>query len=76
MKFLLLGPFEVRDGETPLPLPRKKHRALLALLMLRAGEVVSADTLVEELWGERHRKQRWPRSATTGPSCARSSGPT
>jgi hypothetical protein len=52
MKFLLVGPFEVRDGETPLPLPRTKHRALLALLVLRAGEVVSTDTLVEELWGE------------------------
>jgi DNA-binding SARP family transcriptional activator/tetratricopeptide (TPR) repeat protein len=52
MDFLLLGPFEVRDGDTPVPLPRKKHRALLALLLLRAGEVVSADVLVEELWGE------------------------
>ena len=33
MDFLLLGPFEVRDGDHIVPLPRKKHRALLALLV-------------------------------------------
>ncbi len=53
MDFLLLGPLEVRDGERVVMLSRKKHRALLALLLLRAGEVVSADVLVEELWGSR-----------------------
>jgi DNA-binding SARP family transcriptional activator/tetratricopeptide (TPR) repeat protein len=52
MEFLLLGPFEARDGDAVVPLPRKKHRALLALLLLRANEVLSADTLVDELWGE------------------------
>src|SRR5262245_41406444 len=51
MEFLLLGPFEVRDGERVVPLPRRKHRALLALLLLRLGEPVSVDTLLEELWG-------------------------
>jgi len=35
--FLLLGPFEVRDGERVVELRRKKHRALLAFLALRAG---------------------------------------
>src|SRR5262245_3892603 len=60
MEFLLLGPFEVRDGDAPVPLPRKKHRALLALLLLRAGEVVSADTLIEELWGEQAPKTALP----------------
>jgi DNA-binding SARP family transcriptional activator/tetratricopeptide (TPR) repeat protein len=51
MQFLLLGPFEVRDGERVVPVPRRKHRALLALLVLRAGERVSTDALLEELWG-------------------------
>jgi DNA-binding SARP family transcriptional activator/tetratricopeptide (TPR) repeat protein len=51
--FLLLGPLEVRDGERVVALSRKKQRAVLALLLLRAGEVVSADVLVEELWGSR-----------------------
>jgi ABC-type transport system substrate-binding protein/DNA-binding SARP family transcriptional activator/streptogramin lyase len=52
LEFRILGPFEVgRNGE-PLEVPAGKPRALLAVLLLRAGEVVSVDTLVDELWGE------------------------
>jgi DNA-binding SARP family transcriptional activator len=51
MEYLILGPFEVRDSERVVTLRRKKHRALLALLLLRAGEIVSADVAIEELWG-------------------------
>lgn len=48
----LLGPVAVyRDGDL-LALRGGKGRALLALLALRAGQVVSADSLVEALWGE------------------------
>ena len=36
-----------------MSLPRRQQRALLAALALRAGEVVSTDRLVEDLWGER-----------------------
>ena len=51
LELRILGPLEVlADGE-PVALPRKKQRALLALLLLRAGEVVSTDELIEELWG-------------------------
>jgi DNA-binding SARP family transcriptional activator len=50
---LILGPFEVRDGERLVALPRRKHRELLTLLALRAGELVSTDVLVEELWRSR-----------------------
>jgi DNA-binding SARP family transcriptional activator len=49
--FLMLGPFEVRDGERIVELRRRKHRALLALLLLRGDESVAADVLIEELWG-------------------------
>src|SRR4051812_31256258 len=49
----LLGPLEVRDGEKVVPLPRRQQRALLAALALRAGEVVSRDRLIADLWGER-----------------------
>jgi DNA-binding SARP family transcriptional activator len=48
----LLGPLEVRDGEKVVPLPRRQQRALLAALALRAGEVVSTDRLIADLWGE------------------------
>ena len=52
MEIRLLGPVEVRDGERVVPLPRRQQRALLAALALRAGEVVSTDRLVADLWGE------------------------
>jgi class 3 adenylate cyclase len=48
----LLGPLEVGVEGRPVELRRQKQRALLALLALRAGEVVSTDRLVDELWGE------------------------
>ncbi len=53
MEIRLLGPLEVRDGERTVALPRRQQRALLAALALRAGEVVSTDRLVADLWGER-----------------------
>jgi DNA-binding SARP family transcriptional activator len=53
MRFRILGPLEVvADGGTPVPLPQLRQRALLAVLLLRVGEVVSADRLLEDLWGE------------------------
>jgi DNA-binding SARP family transcriptional activator len=59
VEFRLLGPLEVRDGEgNPVALPRRQQRALLAALLVRAGEVVSTDRLIDDLWGERP-----PRSA-------------
>src|SRR4249920_2182367 len=51
--FPILGPLEVaRDGE-PLALGAAQQRALLAVLVLHRGELVSVDRLVDELWGER-----------------------
>src|SRR5215210_2428736 len=45
----LLGPLQVVVDGRPIELRRKKQRALLALLALRAGEVVATDRLVDEL---------------------------
>jgi len=53
LDFRILGPLEVREGERPLPLGGAKQRAVLALLLLDAGRVVSTDRLIEELWPER-----------------------
>jgi len=50
--FRLLGPFEVLEDDRPVDLPKGKPRALLARLLLDAGRVVSAETLVESLWGD------------------------
>jgi len=52
VEFRILGPMEVLDGDRPVHLPRGRGRALLALLVLRAGEVVSTDQLIDWLWGE------------------------
>src|SRR4029079_9971316 len=52
MEIRLLGPLEVRDGDGVVSLPRRQQRALLAALAMRAGEVVSIDRLVADLWGE------------------------
>src|SRR6266511_4636867 len=52
MEFQLLGPLEVWEDGRPLSLGGTKQRALLAILLLRANEVVSRDVLIDELWGE------------------------
>jgi DNA-binding SARP family transcriptional activator len=51
MEFRILGPLEVWDQGVELSLGGPKPRALLALLLLHANEVVPADRLIDELWG-------------------------
>ena len=48
----ILGPLEVRDGEQIVSVRRPKQRALLAVLALHVGDPLSADRLVDGLWGE------------------------
>ncbi|RDH79876.1 hypothetical protein DVS77_02305 [Mycolicibacterium moriokaense] len=48
----VLGPLQVRQGGTPVPIPGAKPRAILTMLGLHGGSVVSADTLLELLWGD------------------------
>jgi DNA-binding SARP family transcriptional activator/ABC-type branched-subunit amino acid transport system substrate-binding protein len=52
LDFLLLGPLEVRDGGRALHLGGVRQRSVLAILLLHAGHVVPADTLIDELWGD------------------------
>ena len=52
MEYRVLGPLEVRDGDRSLPLAGAKQRALLALLLLHANQMLSRDRLIDELWGE------------------------
>ena len=53
MQFGVLGPVEVRRDGHELLLGGPKQRALLAILLLHANEVVSRDRLADGLWGER-----------------------
>ena len=50
LEFRLLGPIEARLENRTLPLGGVRQRGLLALLLLRANEVVSRDRLIDELW--------------------------
>src|SRR5438046_2066421 len=52
MDYRILGPLEVLAPDGPVPLGGAKQRALLAVLLLRANEVVSTDRLIDALWGE------------------------
>ena len=60
LEFRLLGPLEVdREGEAVTP-TGQKQRALLALLLLNDGHVVSTDAIIDALWGAEP-----PRTAAT-----------
>jgi DNA-binding SARP family transcriptional activator len=52
LSFQILGPLEVHRDGASLPLGSAKQRALVALLLLNAGEVVSTGRLLDGLWGE------------------------
>src|SRR6266508_2144694 len=52
MDFRLLGPLEVWHEGREVPLRGAKQRALLAVLLLHANQVVSSDRLLDELWGD------------------------
>jgi DNA-binding SARP family transcriptional activator len=50
MEFRVLGPFEVLDDGAEVTIAAAKQRALLAILLLRAGTTVPGHRLIEELW--------------------------
>jgi DNA-binding SARP family transcriptional activator len=50
MRFRLLGPLEIRAGEDWLGIGAPKWRAVLAALLIKAGQIVPADVLINEVW--------------------------
>jgi predicted ATPase/DNA-binding SARP family transcriptional activator len=52
VEFSILGPLELVVDEQPRVLPAGGERAVLELLLLNAGRVVPASTLVDAMWGE------------------------
>jgi Transcriptional regulatory protein, C terminal len=71
VEFRILGPLEVADGDSPVALAGTRARALLALLLTSANEVVSSDRLIDELWGAQP-----PRSAARATVAATAKVPT
>jgi predicted ATPase/DNA-binding SARP family transcriptional activator len=54
MQFGILGPLQVVGPAGEIPVPGAKQRAVLATLLLqRSDGAVSAERLIDELWGER-----------------------
>ncbi|MFI6391334.1 BTAD domain-containing putative transcriptional regulator [Nonomuraea sp. NPDC050540] len=54
VRFGVLGPLAVwADDDEPLHVAEPKVRALLADLLVHGGRPVSADRLIDDLWGER-----------------------
>lgn len=52
MDFRLLGPFEVWHDDKPISIGAHRQRAVLALLAIHAGRVLSTDQIVDEIWGD------------------------
>ena len=62
MEFRILGPLQVWDEGAEVPLCGPKPRALSAVPLLHANEVVPADRIIDDLWAEDS-----PQSATAAP---------
>jgi DNA-binding SARP family transcriptional activator len=62
--FRILGPLEALVDGQRVDLSSRRERALVGALLLRVGEVVSVETLIDSVWGEqapataRHMVQR------------------
>jgi serine/threonine protein kinase/ABC-type glycerol-3-phosphate transport system substrate-binding protein len=52
MRFKVLGPVEAARDEGAIPLGGPKQRLVLAHLIVRANELVPADVLIDQVWGE------------------------
>jgi predicted ATPase/DNA-binding SARP family transcriptional activator len=52
MRVRVLGPVEVADERGPVSLGSRSQRLVLGVLASRPGETVSADALIDALWGD------------------------
>jgi DNA-binding SARP family transcriptional activator len=78
VEFRILGPLEVLDAHGQrLVVGGPKQRALLAVLLLYAGEVVPVGQLIDELWGEEPPtscRSMWPTCARCWSPAGRGGG--
>lgn len=61
MRYEILGPIRVMDGNAVSAISARKIEVLLAMLLVRADQVVGTDKLMTAIWGE-----DLPRRATAG----------
>ncbi|MGW5342806.1 BTAD domain-containing putative transcriptional regulator [Streptomyces sp. NPDC004050] len=51
LQFDVFGPLTVRRAGELIEIPQAKHRVVLASLLLRAGRTLTAEELIQQLWG-------------------------
>ena len=51
-EFRILGPLEITLGERAISPGGRRERAILAILLLNIGEVVSVERLIDGVWGD------------------------
>jgi len=51
IRFSVLGPVQAWRGETEIELGSPQQRAVLAMLLLRAGTLTTLDEMVDAIWG-------------------------
>jgi predicted ATPase/DNA-binding SARP family transcriptional activator len=52
VEYRILGPLEVFNAGIPIEVGGPRHRKLLAVLLVNAGDAVSSERLINGLWGE------------------------
>ena len=62
MRVQILGPLRVYSGSREIHIAGARGRALLATLLLNAGDPVPVHTLAETIWGWSDRLPRDPRN--------------
>jgi hypothetical protein len=50
MEIRVLGPLDLGEGGTAIPVPAPKHRRLLAALAIDAGTIQTVDKLIDAVW--------------------------
>ncbi|GLY80575.1 AfsR/SARP family transcriptional regulator [Actinoallomurus iriomotensis] len=59
MRFVILGPVELRSGGTQHNIGTAKERCLLSIFLLNPGQVIPAQVLIDCIWGnDQHQRAR------------------
>ena len=68
LAFRVLGPLEATVDGQPVRLTGRRERALLGVLLLNAGTVVSIEQLIDGVWGDPAPRMRatWCMSTSCG----------